>query len=459
MEQMLNRNGDDEKLFNDIYDFFPRKERIEKSEMWDLAKKVKENNSQAELRPSRNFLCPLSGQQGKSAMTAAEMKQRQYKYLKPAGKLSTNRWNPNLFGPDLGKFIISCLTPKPEQPKADFALVVDWGVIGKETLDAVSGHLPVDPQPRVRDMENIYQQVCTVADAVNAELKDLQHKLSLDARGEMISLAIIHTWQRMSQAAWEERMKPIDEFKAEEEKQREYFRSQVLQSPEADREMATRWITDIVEMAVDQKMLIDAGRMVEAETAKSELSLCRRTIEEDLDNLLGSDDLDKQEQYIANPKSALKQELQRRFSKIVSPRIKKREQDLLAEVEDILHFLRSELRALCDHPELQAEKAIVEAQDFASDPRETEYIRKQAVAKWMVSSLTMDCDLPVMWSVDEAGQLEACDDKRWQIKMSQFVPSASPVKDENLRRWVQASHLNIWTSAFTVLSSCGENMF
>lgn len=445
MEHTLDRDLFDKQLFNDIYDFFPAKERTKKSDMRERAEQMKQKAKDSEWKSSKKLLHPLQPSQQDKVIGKAEPR-AEYKYVKLPGKLSRNRWNPNLFGPNLREQVIEMIEMMMKPPghlRVDFAQSVDWCKIQDEVLQIVTRNLPSDPQPRVRDMQEIYQKVCEVADAVNAELSDFQQELSVWARGEMVTLAITRTWQSMSKAAWQEHMKPIEEFKAEEHKQRKYFCSQVLQRSEADQEMAKTWIASIAQRCAE-KLSVDAAKNVDMETAERQESLSRKAIEGDLDQLLGSDELDKQEEYILDPKNTLEKELQRRFAAQVGPGIKRRQEERLAEVRDMLASLRSELRSLRDKSELQAEKVLVEAQDFANDPSETEYARKHALSRWIVAFLTMDGDLPSKWSLDENGQLVACDDKEdgWQVRMPQALPcTGSPVKDEGLRSWIQAQSL------------------
>jgi len=446
MEHTLDRDLFDKQLFDDIYEFFAAKERTHKGNMWEQAKQMKQKPEDSEWKSSKKLLHPLQPSQQEKVIGKAELRS-EYKYVKLQGKLSRNLWNPNLFGPHLADTLLNMMTRMMKQfdhSRADFAPSVDWCKIQDEVLQIVTCNLPSDPQPRVRDMQEIYQKVGEVADAVNAELSEFQQELSVWARGEMVTKAIAHTWQSMSEAAWQEHMKPIEEFEAEETKQRKYFCSQVLQCSEADQEMAKTWIASIVQ-SLSEKLSVDAAKNVDMATAERQESLSREAIEGGLDQLLGSDDLDKQEEYILDPKQTLEKELQRRFAAQVGPGIKRRQEELLAKVRDKVGFLRSELRSLRDKSDLQAEKALVEAQDFANDPCETEYARKQALARWIVAFLTLDGDLPSKWSVDETGQLVACDDKAedgWQVKMSQLVPcTGSPVKDESLRGWIQAQSL------------------
>lgn len=440
METTLDRADFDLQLFNAIHDFFPEKERKLRSEVCGRAEKMKETDLKKvafDWEPSEKFLCPL---QEEKALGTDEPRS-EYKYLALPGKLAANPLEGNEFLGPLGEPLMDLVKEQPKQSPGDVARSVDWHRIQDEIVQSVMCSLPSDPQPRVRTMREIYEKVCEVADAVNAELAELGQKLSLEARGEMVALAIIYTWQSMSQAAWREHMKPIEEFKAEERKQRKYFCSQVLQSAEADREMAKKWIERFMQSLLAE-LSDDATKNVVIEIEKHKRLLCRKTIQQHLDHLLGSDDLDRQEKYIADPIGAHEQELQRRFESRVRPGIKTRQEELLAEFKDMLASLRSKLRTLCDHPELQAEKTIVEAKDFANDPCETEYARKQALARWIVAFFTLDGDLPSKWSVDETGQLVACDDKAeggWQVKISQLVPRVgSPVGDEFLKKWIKA---------------------
>lgn len=441
MQHTLDRDHFDKQLFNDIHEFFPAKERKGRLEIWGQAEKMKQNAEDFAWKSSERFLCPLRPSQQEKVIGKAEPRS-EYKYVKLPGKLSRNLWIPNLFGP-LPEPLCKIMMKQPDHSRAGFAPSVDWCKIQGEVLRTVTRNLPSDPQPSVRGMQEIYQQVCEVADAVNAELAEFQQELSLEARGEMVTLAIIRTWQSMSQAAWQEHMKPIEEFKAEETKQRKYFCSQVLQCSEADHEMAKRWIARIAQ-SCREKLSVDAAKNVGMEIAEHQESLSRKAIEGDSDRLLGSDELDKQEEYILDPIKTLEKELHRRFTAQVDPGIKRRQEELFAEVRDRLGLLRSELRSLRDKSELQAEKALVEARDFANDPCETEYTRKQALASWIVAFLTMDGDLPSKLSLDENEQLVACDDEEdgWQVKMSQALPcTGSPVKDESVRSWIQAANL------------------
>ena len=204
--------------------------------------------------------------------------------------------------------------------------------------------------------------------------------------------------------------------------------------------MAKTWIARIAQ-ACAEKLSVDAAKNVDMEVAERQESLSRKAVEGYVDQLLGSDDLNKQEEYILDPIKTLEEELQRRLTTKVGPGIQRRQEELVAEVRDKLGLFRSELRSLRDNSDLQAEKALVEAQDFANDPSKTEYTRKQALANWIVAYLTIDGDLPSKWSLDEHGQLVACDDEKdgWQVKMSPLVPCVgSPVKDEFLEKWIKA---------------------
>jgi hypothetical protein len=241
---------------------------------------MKQKPEDSEWKSSKKLLHPLQPSQQEKVIGKAELRS-EYKYVKLQGKLSRNLWNPNLFGPHLADTLLNMMTRMMKQfdhSRADFAPSVDWCKIQDEVLQIVTCNLPSDPQPRVRDMQEIYQKVGEVADAVNAELSEFQQELSVWARGEMVTKAIAHTWQSMSEAAWQEHMKPIEEFKAEETKQRKYFCSQVLQCSEADQEMAKTWIASIVQ-SLSEKLSVDAAKNVDMATAERQESLSREAIE------------------------------------------------------------------------------------------------------------------------------------------------------------------------------------
>lgn len=284
-------------------------------------------------------------------------------------------------------------------------------------------------------MQEIYQKVSGVTDAVNAELAEFDQQLSLEALGEIGSLVIIRTWQLKREAVWQEQMQPIQEFTAEKTKQMEYFCSQVLQSPEADRKMAEAFVADIRRRRVGEELALAAEEM-ELDIAKNQKQLSRGSIEGSLDDLLGSDDLDRQEEYIRNPVRMLEQELAQRVRDIVDVDAMKK--DMTSKLRAEFRFLRCGLQGLRDTPELQPEKAsaqqLMDAEDFANNPSETDNAQKQTLSRWTVSYLTIDDVLPSRWSVDENGQPVVCDDQTdnaWQVKASQALPcTGSPVPDK-----------------------------
>lgn len=434
MEQTLDREHIDLQLFKEIHGFYPEKERRKRPEMWDQAKNLQQKDLRKDFdwKSSKSLLC-----NGKAPNVSEGASKGEYKYLKLEGQ-----WDNAC-----AKFQRIMKRTPSSDPLGTVA--VRWNKIQKEVLKIVEQNLSSDTQLHAREIKEIHQKVLGVVDEVNAELAHSQQRLSLEALGEIGTLVIIRTWQLKREAVWQEHMKPIEEFKAEETKQKQYFCSQVLQSPEADRKMAEAWLADIIRRCVREELSL-ASEDMEVDIVKNQKQLSRGSIERFLDEgLLGSDDLDKQEEYIDDPKKILEQELVQRFSKILE--VDTMNERKMSKLRGILDSLKFALQGLCDKPELCPENCsaeqLLEAQDFAKDPVETDNARKQALSQWIVSYLTIGGVLPSRWSVDEEGQPVAYDDQtdNWQVKATQVLPcTGSPVKSDFLKECIKVPRLSLW---------------
>eukprot|EP00913_Durusdinium_trenchii_P006532 g6136.t1 len=329
---------------------------------------------------------------------------------------------------------------------------VSWDILEKEVIKLVNetfSDLLGDQEPRLSSMRKIHDRLGEdVVKQVNGELQDFGRKLSLNGCGDIVSMAMIHTWKRQADAAWEQHMQPIEEFKADKEKQRKYFCTQVLQRPEADAQIAQFWIAQIVQRCRDQAL--DSLRALTQKTiSKEEQTFTRKSIQSHLDNLLVKDHVSDQEkekqfQYIENPKEMIEEELQSRFEARVSQPLAPEVKNMAQDLKRMLNFLLYELKEVRDRPDLQADNAgsqkLLDARNFVTcDPSVTEDFCKQALGKWLVAYLTKE-HLPSKWKIVN-GQLEECEEDDGIMISEALRHDGSPVGDAVLRSAVQAVSL------------------
>lgn len=431
METKSDRQQLERQLFEDIYQYFPEKYKQKSSEVLDRAQN-KEGGFHL-----KSFANLVRTREPRKIEDVAEQK-------------SLKSWSKDLFeGKDCPQAQVLDILgfSLPQAPHEPFDSE-NWKKVQDQVVDAVKRSL-VEPQrrqqPNVSVMRKIHDEIVAIAAEVDEMLKGFDQELSLEGHGEMITVAIIETWRLMSKAVWEEQMKPIEEFKTEKEKQRKYFCSQVLQSPEADAEMAKSWINGIWHLFQRDFLSVKAGAAIESQVARHETSsFSRESIEQDLDGLLGREDLDEEQksqliEYIEDPQKVLKNVLTQRFNKRLGVNSKKCKvliQERTDEFEGNVSFLLHTLKQLRDNPELQVEKVgisqLFDAKDFADDVNETEIVLKQALSKWIVAFLTNEGELPSKWYVSQDGQLHECEDDDWMVKSSDILPcTGAPVPNEN----------------------------
>ena len=281
MESKSDRQKLERQLFDDIHQYFPEQYKPRLSQVWDRAQK-KEGGFQ--LKGFANLV----------------RAREPWKTKDVAEQNSLKSWSKDLFeGKDpIQQEILGVRVPLVQhEPVVPFDS--NWKKVQEQVVDAVNRSLPEGhrrQQPNVSIMRKIHDELVAIAAEVDERLKGLGQELSLDGHGEMTTVAIIETWRLMSKAVWEEQMKPIEEFKTEQEKQRKYFCSQVLQSPEADAEMAKSWINGIWHLCQCDLLSVKAAADIESQVARHETSsFSRESIEQDLDALLGREDLDEQQ--------------------------------------------------------------------------------------------------------------------------------------------------------------------
>ncbi len=434
MESKFDRQQLERQLFDDIYQYFPQQYKQKSSEVWGRAQ-----NEEGGFH-LKGFANLVRTREPRKIEDVAEQK-------------SLNSWSKDLFeGKDRIERQQTSDFDWPSQPQAprEPSLPFDsknWKKVQDQVVDAVKRSLPERhrrQQPNVGIMRKIHDELVAIAAEVDERLKDFDQELSLEGRGEMISVAIMETWRLTSKAVWEEQMKPIEEFKTEKEKQRKYFCSQVLQSPEADAEMAKNWINGIWHLFQCDFLSVKAGAALESQVAQHETSSFSREItEQDLDGLLGREDLDEEQksqsiEYIEDPQKVLKNVLTHRFNErlgVNSKKCKVLAQEWTDEFEGCVGFLLHSLKQLRDNPELQVEKAgisqLFDAKDFADDVNETEIVLKQALSKWIIAFLTTEGELPSKWYVCQDGQLQECEHDDWVVKISDILPcTGAPVPNE-----------------------------
>lgn len=435
MESKFDRQQLERQLFDGIHQYFPEQYKQKSSEVWDRAQ-----NEEGGFH-LKGFANLVRTREPRKIEDVAKQK-------------SLNSWSKDLFeGKDrtqcqlVPDILGNCLPLAQHEPFVPFDSK-NWKKVQDHVLEAVKRSL-VEPhrrqQPNVSIMRKIHDDLVAIAAEVDERLKGFDQELSLEGRGEMITVAIIETWRLMSKAVWEEQMKPIEEFKTEKEKQRKYFCSQVLQSPEADAEMAKSSMDRIWDRCQRDVLSLPAAAAIESEVARHETSsFSRESIEQDRDGLLGREDLNEQQkrqliEYIEDPQKVLKNVLTQRFNKrlgVNSEKCKELTQDPTDKFAKCVNFLLQPLKQLRDNPELQVEKVgisqLFHAKDFSDDVNETEIVLKQALAKWIIAFLTTEGELPSKWRVCQDGQLQECEDDNWAVKISDLLPcTGAPVPDES----------------------------
>ena len=427
MESKFDRQQLERQLFDDIHQYFPEQYKQKSSEVWDRAQKKKGGFH------LKSFANLVRTREPRKIEDVAEQK-------------SLNSWSKDLFEEkDRIQEIFGVRVPQAPHEPFDSK---NWKKVQDQVVDAVKRSLVEShrrQQPNVSIMRKIHDDLVSIAAEVDERLQGFDQELSLEGHGEMITVAIIETWRLMSKAVWEEQMKPIEEFKTEKEKQRKYFCSQVLQSPEADAEMAKSGIDRIWDLCQRDVLSLPAAAAIESEVARHETSsFSRESIEQDRDGLLGREDLNEQQksqliEYIEDPQKVLKNVLTQRFNKrlgVNSEKCKELTQDPTHKFAKCVNFLLQPLKQLRDDPELQVEKVgisqLFDAKDFADDVNETEIVLKQALAKWIIAFLTTEGELPSKWRVCQDGQLQECEDDDWEVKISDLLPcTGAPVPDES----------------------------
>ncbi|CAK9021808.1 Interferon-induced very large GTPase 1 (Interferon-induced very large GTPase pseudogene 1) [Durusdinium trenchii] len=422
MESKFDRSAFENNCLQDIYDAYPREGKPHFADVSSRAQTFTKGPPQP-FRPSEDPTQALD--------TPAPSKQRSsYKFVKAA---------------EMPKGTILGWTWKGGQG-------VSWDILEKEVIKLVNetfSDLLGDQEPRLSSMRKIHDRLGEdVVKQVNGELQDFGRKLSLNGCGDIVSMAMIHTWKRQADAAWEQHMQPIEEFKADKEKQRKYFCTQVLQRPEADAQIAQFWIAQIVQRCRDQAL--DSLRALTQKTiSKEEQTFTRKSIQSHLDNLLVKDHVSDQEkekqfQYIENPKEMIEEELQSRFEARVSQPLAPEVKNMAQDLKRMLNFLLYELKEVRDRPDLQADNAgsqkLLDARNFVTcDPSVTEDFCKQALGKWLVAYLTKE-HLPSKWKIVN-GQLEECEEDDGIMISEALRHDGSPVGDAVLRSAVQAVSL------------------
>ena len=429
MESKFDRQQLERQLFDGIHQYFPEQYKQKSSEVLD---RVQNKEGGFHLKSFANL---VRTREPRKIEDVAEQK-------------SLKSWSKDLFegkdGPQVPEILGVSLPQAPHEPFDS----ENWKKVQDQVVDAVKRSL-LEPhrrqQPNVSIMRKIHDDLVSIASEVDERLQGFDQELSLEGRGEMITVAIIETWRLMSKAVWEEQMKPIEEFKTEKEKQRKYFCSQVLQSPEADAEMAKSSMDRIWDLCQRDVLSLPAAAAIESEVARHETSsFSRKSIEQDRDGLLGREDLNEQQKsqlidYIEDPQKVLKNVLTQRFNKrlgVNSEKCKELTQDPTHKFAKCVNFLLQPLKQLRDNPELQVEKVgisqLFDAKDFSDDVNETEIVLKQALAKWIIAFLTTEGELPSKWRVCQDGQLQECEDDDWEVKISDLLPcTGAPVPDES----------------------------
>ena len=268
----------------------------------------------------------------------------------------------------------------------------------------------VDPdcRPNINLVQLVDQAAANAIDELTNALMMVGCKLARHGMGEFVARALIKCWHLVKDQHYACHMRPIEEFKQEEEHQKDYFLASIKQGKRSDEVMAERLAMDLCKVFMSD-LSKESEWLCKRVVNKHLARLGRRALQEASDAHLGTQNIDAQRRNILEPAAAIEDDFDFEFEQVQKQADEACENELERECQLRLMRMSSYIEAILHLPGMEpentmSEQVFVVVGEHSGGPAVTRALKTWAAGQWLRSSFldaepAEEWETPDLWSV------------------------------------------------------------